>query len=38
VIRIDPKTKQVDKTVRLANPPLAIEVPSPRRVQVAIGD
>jgi len=38
VIRIDPKTKQVDKTVRLANPPLAIQVPSPRRVQVAIGD
>ena len=38
VIRIDPKTKQVDKTVRLANPPLAIVVPSPRRVQVAIGD
>jgi hypothetical protein len=37
VIRIDPKTKQVDKTLRLANPPLAIDV-SPRRVRVAIGD
>jgi hypothetical protein len=38
VIRIDPKTKQVDKTVRLANPPLAVVVPSRRRVHVAIGD
>lgn len=38
VIRIDPKTKQVDKTVRLANPPLALKVSSPGRVQVAIGD
>jgi hypothetical protein len=38
VIRIDPGTKQVDKTVRLANPPLAVVVPSPGRVRVAIGD
>jgi hypothetical protein len=38
VIRIDPKTKEVDKSVRLANPPLAVAVPSRRRVQVAIGD
>jgi streptogramin lyase len=38
VIRIDPKTKEVDKSVRLANPPLAVAVPSERRVQVAIGD
>jgi hypothetical protein len=38
VIRIDPKTKLVDKTVRLANPPLAVRVVSPSRVQVAIGD
>ena len=37
VIRIDPKTKQVDKTIRLANPPLAVEVRSPDRVAVAIG-
>ena len=28
VIRIDPKTKQVDKTLRLANPPLAVAVRS----------
>ena len=38
VIRIDPATKQVTKTVRLANPPLAVAVRSPRRVAVAIGD
>jgi hypothetical protein len=38
VIRIDPKTKLVDKTVRLANPPLAVRVVAPGRVQVAIGD
>jgi streptogramin lyase len=38
VIRIDPKTKQVDKSVRLANPPLAVAVPSSSRVRVAIGD
>jgi hypothetical protein len=38
VIRIDPKTKQVTKTVRLTNPPLAVAVRSPRRVAVAIGD
>ncbi len=38
VIRIDPKTKQVDKSVRLANPPLAVAVLSPTRVRVAIGD
>ena len=29
VIRIDPKTKQVDKIVRLANPPLAVAVRRP---------
>ena len=38
VIRIDPETKQVTKTIRLANPPLAVAVRSPRRVAVAIGD
>jgi len=38
VIRIDPKTKQVDKSVRLANPPLAVVVWSPTRVRVAIGN
>jgi hypothetical protein len=38
VIRIDPKTKQVDKSVRLANPPLAVVVRSPTRVRVAIGN
>jgi hypothetical protein len=37
VIRIDPKTKQVDKTIQLANPPLAVAVRSPERVAVAIG-
>lgn len=37
VIRIDPKTKQVDKTVRLANPPLAVVVRG-GRVRLAIGD
>ena len=37
VIRIDPKTKQVDKTVRLANPPLAVAVRN-GRVALAIGD
>jgi hypothetical protein len=37
VIRIDPKTKEVDKTVRLANPPLAVVVPK-QRVRIAIGD
>jgi len=37
VIRIDPKTKQVDKSVRLANPPLALEVRQ-GKVDVAIGD
>jgi hypothetical protein len=36
VIRIDPKTKQVTKIVRLTNPPLAVR--APRRVDVAIGD
>jgi hypothetical protein len=36
VIRIDPKTKQVTKTVRLSNPPIAVR--APRRVDVAIGD
>jgi len=36
VIRIDPKSKQVTKTVRLTNPPLAVR--APRRVDVAIGD
>jgi DNA-binding beta-propeller fold protein YncE len=36
VIRIDPETKQVTKTVRLTNPPLAVR--APRRVNVAIGD
>jgi hypothetical protein len=35
VIRIDPKTKQVDKTIQLANPPLAVRAPG--RVEVAIG-
>jgi hypothetical protein len=38
VIRIDPATRQVTKTVRLANPPLAVTVRAPRRVAVAIGD
>lgn len=38
VIRIDPKTKQVDKSVRLANPPLAVAVSPTGRVQLAIGD
>ena len=38
VIRIDPKTKQVDKTVRLANPPLAVAVRPGGRVELAIGD
>src|SRR6185437_1766830 len=38
VIRIDPKTKQVDKSVRLANPPLAVAVRSPHRIELAIGD
>jgi len=37
VIRIDPSTKQVTKTVRLANPPIAVAVPSRRRVHVSIG-
>ena len=37
VIRIDPKTKLVDKSVRLANPPLAVLVPSTGRVELAIG-
>jgi hypothetical protein len=36
VIRIDPKTKQVTKIIRLTNPPLAVR--APRRVDVAIGD
>jgi hypothetical protein len=36
VIRVDPETKQVTKTVRLTNPPLAVR--APRRVNVAIGD
>jgi hypothetical protein len=38
VIRIDPKTKQVDKSVRLANPPLAVAVRPPGRVELEIGD
>jgi hypothetical protein len=38
VIRIDPKTKQVTKSVRLDNPPLAVAVRVPGRVAVAIGD
>jgi hypothetical protein len=38
VIRIDPKTKQVTKSVRLDNPPLAVAVRAPGRVAVAIGD
>jgi hypothetical protein len=37
VLRIDPKTKQVDKSVRLANPPLAVVVRRLGRVAVAIG-
>ena len=37
VIRIDPKSKQVDKTLRLANPPLAAAVRN-GRVSLAIGD
>ena len=37
VIRIDPKTKLVDKSVRLANPPLAVAVPPSGRVELAIG-
>jgi hypothetical protein len=36
VIRIDPKSKQVTKTVRLSNPPIALH--APQRVDVAIGD
>ncbi len=36
VIRIDPKTKQVTKSVRLSNPPIAVR--ARRRVDVAIGD
>jgi streptogramin lyase len=36
VIRIDPKSKQVTKTVRLSNPPIALH--APRLVDVAIGD
>ena len=38
VIRIDPKTKQVTKSVRLDNPPLVVAVRAPGRVAVAIGD
>ena len=38
VLRLDPKTKQVTRTVRLTNPPLAVAVRSPHRVAVAIGD
>jgi hypothetical protein len=37
VIRIDPRTKQVDKSIQLANTPLAVAVRSPERVAVAIG-
>jgi DNA-binding beta-propeller fold protein YncE len=37
VMRIDPKTKQVDKTVRLANPPLAVRALD-GRVLLTIGD
>jgi len=37
VIRIDPKSKQVNKTLRLANPPLAVAVRN-GRVSLAIGD
>jgi hypothetical protein len=37
VIRIDPVTKQVTKTLRLANPPLAV-VARNGRVNLAIGD
>jgi hypothetical protein len=37
VIRIDPKTKTVTKTVRLANPPLAVRA-SGGRVRLAIGN
>jgi hypothetical protein len=36
VLRIDPKTKVVDKTVRLANPPLAVTAGN-GRVRLAIG-
>ena len=38
VIRIDPKTKQVTKTVRLANPPIAVAAPPRRGVRISIGD
>jgi hypothetical protein len=38
VIRIDPKTKQVDKSLRLANPPLAVAVRPTGRVELAIGN
>jgi hypothetical protein len=38
VLRIDPKTKEVDKSVRLANPPLAVAVRPGGRVDLAIGD
>ena len=37
VIRIDPRTKEIDRTVRLANPPLAVAV-GKGRVRLAIGD
>ena len=37
VMRIDPKTKQVTKTVRLANPPLSV-VANGGRVYLVIGD
>jgi hypothetical protein len=37
VMRIDPKSKQLTKTVRLANPPLAVAIRK-GRVDVAIGD
>jgi DNA-binding beta-propeller fold protein YncE len=38
VIRIDPKTNQVTKTVRLANPPIAVAAPPRRGVRISIGD
>ena len=38
VIRIDPETKQVTRTVRLTEPPLVAAVRTPHRLAVAIGD
>jgi hypothetical protein len=37
VIRIDPSTKQVTRTVLLANPPIAVAAPPRRGVRISIG-